>query len=270
MEDLRRKYGAAEKRYGAGLSSRWIGLLIFLMVLTVHVPLASAAADWDSALEQIHTLYSDYTGLQTALKSESARTQTLRKQNNADLKAINLKLKAVDAGLLNRLKTEAEALKKKHAPLLEEYTSLSKQISAARKAGNLKAAALLEIKRNKLKAAAASARSEVKAKNTAYAEARALTAAKLKPAKDALAPISSLKKQITAQNKAASTVQTERTEADRRYKAAITSGDAVAAAAAMKWSYARMGELRTFGQQSYVWEQKITLALRAAEAKLPK
>ncbi|MNC10186.1 hypothetical protein D3C75_578230 [compost metagenome] len=204
------------------------------------------------------------------MKSESARTQTLRKQNNADLKAINLKLKAVDAGLLNRLKTEAEAMKKKHAPLLEEYTSLSKQITAARKAGNLKSATLLEIKRNKLKAAAASARSEIKAKNTALAVARTLTAAKIKPAKEALAPVSNLKKQITAQNKAASTAQTERTDADKRYKAAIASGDALTAAAAMKLSYARMGELRTYGQQSYAWEQKITLALRAAEAKLPK
>ncbi|KWX78611.1 hypothetical protein [Paenibacillus jilunlii] len=270
MKDVRRKYIAAEKRYSAGLSGRWIGLLILLIALTAHAPFAAAAADWDSALEQIHTLYNDYTGLQTTLKSESTRTQTLRKQNNADLKAINLKLKAEDAGLLNRLKTEAEAMKKKHAPLLEEYTSLSKQITAARKAGNLKSAALLEIKRNKLKAAAASARSEVKAKNTALAVARALTAAKIKPAKEALAPVSNLKKQITAQNKAASTAQSERTDADKRYKAAIASGDAITAAAAMKLSYARMGELRTYGQQSYAWEQKITLALRTAEAKLPK
>ncbi|MNO22947.1 hypothetical protein D3C76_127360 [compost metagenome] len=269
MKDLRRKC-IAEKKYGAGLSGRWIGLLVLLIAFTVYAPLAAAATDWDSALEQIHTLYSDYTGLQTTLKSESARTQTLRKQNNADLAAINLKLQAIDSILLKRLKTEAEAMKKKHAPLLEEYNSLGKQITAARKAGNLRSATLLQIKRNKLKTAAASARAQVKAKNTLLAEARAQTAAKIKPAKDALAPIAGLKKQITAQNKVASTAQTERAEADKRYKAAIASGDAVAAAAAMKLSYARMGELRSFGQQSYAWEQNITLALRAAEAKLPK
>ncbi|KWX77961.1 hypothetical protein AMQ84_10805 [Paenibacillus riograndensis] len=270
MKDLRRKHVAAEKRYGAGLSSRWIGLLILLFVLASPAPHAAAAADWDSALDEIHNLYSDYTGLQTALKSETARTQTLRKQNNTDLAAINLKLRAIDSVLLKRLKSEAEAMKKKHAPLLEEYTSLSKQIAAARKAGNLKSATLLEIKRNKLKAAATAARAEVKAKNTAFAEARTLTAAKIKPAKDALAPVAGLKKQITAQNKAASSAQTERAEAHKRYKAAIASGDAITAAAAMKLAYARMGELRTFGQQSYAWEQKITVALRAAEAKLPK
>lgn len=266
-----RKWNAASEQWnGAGFYRKWIGMLVLLAMFSVYLPHAEAATDWDSALEEIHTMYSDYTGLQVTLKSEGTRTQTLRKQNNADLTAINLKLKTVDSVLLNRLKTEAEAIKKKHSPLLEEYSSLGKQITAARKAGNLKSATLLEIKRNKLKAAATAARSEVKAKNTLLAEARALTAAKLKPAKDALAPIAGLKKQIAAQNKTASTAQAERTEADKRYKAAIAAGDAITAAAAMKLSYARMCELRTFGQQSYAWEQKITLALRAAEVKLPK
>ncbi|MBW4085821.1 hypothetical protein [Paenibacillus sp. S150] len=270
MKEVTRKCSTSGKCLGAAIYRTWIGLLVVLAIFAGHSPHVSAAADWDSALEEIHTLYNDYSGLQSALKSESARTRTLRRQNNADLAAINLKLQATDAALLNRLKTEAEAAKKKHAPLLAEYTSLGKQITAARKAGNLKSATLFEIKRNKLKAAAASARTEVKTKNTRLAEARALTAAKTKPAKDALAPISDLKKQITAQNKSASAVQEERSEADKRYKAAIASGDAITAAAAMKLSYGRIGELRTFAQQAYAWEQKITLALRAAEAKLPK
>lgn len=265
-----RKWNTSSEQWGSTVFYRtWIGILVLLAVFSVYIPPAEAASDWDSALEEIHAMYSDYTGLQVTLKSESTRTQTLRKQNNADLTAINLKLQAVDSALLNRLKAEAEAMMKKHSPLLEEYSSLGKQITAARKTGNLKSVTLLELKRNKLKAAAAAARAEVKAKNSQLTEARARTAAKLKPAKDALAPIAGLKKLITAQNKASSTAQVERTEADKRYKAAVAAGDAVTAAAAMKESYARMGELRTFGQQSYTWEQKITLAIRAAEDKLP-
>ncbi|MHA6529984.1 hypothetical protein [Paenibacillus sp. BAC0078] len=250
--------------------SRWLVWLLLLALWAGHAPQAAAAADWDSALDDIHALYNDYTVLQNTLKSENLRTGTLRKQNNADLAAINLKLQATDASLLTRLKAEAAAMKNKHAPLLEEYGSLGKQIAAARKAGNLKSATLLEIKRNKLKAAAAAARAEVKTKNTLLAAARAAAAAKTKPAKDALAPIASLKKQITAQNKLVSAAQTERAKADKRYKAAVQAGDAITAATAMKLSYAKMGEIRTLGQMSYSWEQKITLALRSAESKLPK
>ncbi|WP_019911676.1 hypothetical protein [Paenibacillus sp. HW567] len=255
---------------GTGFYSRWLVWAILLALWAGHAPQAAAATDWDSSLDEIHALYNDYTVLQMTLKSENQRTGALRKQNNTGLAAINLKLQATDASLLSRLKSEAAAMKVKHAPLLEEYSSLSKQIAAARKAGNLKSATLLEIKRNRLKAAAAAARAEMKTKIALLAAARAQAAAKIKPAKDALAPIADLKKQITVQNKAINAAQTERAKADKRYKAAIQAGDAVAAAAAMKLSFTKMGEIRTLGQMNYSWEQKIALALRAAESKLPK
>ncbi|MEK4064308.1 MULTISPECIES: hypothetical protein [Paenibacillus] len=249
---------------------RLAALLIVLALLTGNIPLAAAAGDWDSALEEFHDLYEDYTGLQVTLKAEISRNQTLRKQNTSDLSAINSQLKSINQSLLNRLKSEAEATQKKHAPLLEQYTTLGKQASAARKANNQKSAASLNLKRNKLKASATAARAEIKVKTTALAEARKSTAAKIKPTKDALAPVSALRKQITAENKKVSELQAIRSEADKRYKAAVKAGDAVAAAAGMKLSYAKMSEIRVMVQQMYSWEQKISAALRTAESKIPK
>ncbi|KAI7254523.1 hypothetical protein KC345_g11255, partial [Hortaea werneckii] len=172
-------------------------ILILLALWVSAVPRVSAASDWDSALDEIHNLYTDYTGLQAVLKSEIQRNQELRKQNNTALAAINVQLQATNAARLAGLRAEAEAMEKKHAPLLEQYTSLGKQATAARKANNLKNATLLEIKRNKLKTAAAAARAEVKVTASALAEVKVLTAASIKPAKDVLAPIANLKKQIT-------------------------------------------------------------------------
>ncbi|WP_342439667.1 hypothetical protein NSS79_13025 [Paenibacillus sp. FSL L8-0436] len=249
---------------------RLAGLLIVLVLLTGNIPLAAAAGDWDSALEEFHDLYEDYTGLQVTLKAEISRNQTLRKQNTSDLSAINSQLQSINQTLLNRLKSEAEAMQKKHAPLLEQYTTLGKQASAARKANNQKSAAFLNLKRNKLKASATAARAEIKVKTTALAEARKSTAAKIKPTKDALAPVSALRKQITAENKKVSELQAIRSEADKRYKGAIKAGDAVAAAAGIKLSYAKMSEIRVMVQQMYSWEQKISAALRTAESKIPK
>lgn len=258
------------KRSPAVWWRRAASLLMVLAILLGNHPLPAAAADWDSALEEIHNLYGDYTGLQETMKSEISRNQTLRKQNIADLSAINSQLKSMNSSLLSRLKSEAEAMKKKHAPLLEQYTSLGKQASAARKAGNLKAATTLDLKRNKLKAAANAARVEIKGKTAALAEARVATSISVKPAKEALAPVQGLRKQITAQSKKVSELQALRSEADKRYRAAVRTGDAVTAAAEMKLSYAKMSEIRSMLQQIYSGEQKISAALRSAEPKIPK
>lgn len=253
-----------------GYLRRILVVLILLALWGSAVPRVSAASDWDSALDEIHNLYTDYTGLQAVLKSEIQRNQELRKQNNTALAAINVQLQASNAARLAELKAAAEAMKKKHAPLLEQYTALGKQAAAARKANNLKSATLLEIKRNKLKASAAAARAEVKVTASALAEAKALTAASNKPAKDALVQVANLRKQVTAQNKLFSAAQAERSEADKSYKAAVKAGDAAKAAAAMKLSYTRMTQIRTMVGQMYSWEQQISTALRAAELKLPK
>ena len=245
-------------------------VLILLALWSGNLPRVSAAAEWDTALDEIHNLYSDYTGLQVLLKSETQRNQALRKHNNTDLSAINKQLQLTDAALLAKLRADAEAIQKKHAPLLEQYSSLGKQAAAARKANDPKNATLLELKRNKLKAAAVAAQAEVKVRTSALTAARAKAAASNKPAKDALAPIANLRKQITIQNKLFSAAQSERSEADKLNKAAVKAGDAVKAAAAMKLSYSLMGELRIMTGRMYGWEQQISSALRSAEGKLPK
>lgn len=249
---------------------KFTGLLLILALLAGNTPRVDAASDWDEALEQINGLYSSYIGLQESVKTENKRNQELRKQNTSDLAAINARLQATDQSQLSRLKTEAEATKKKHAALLEQYSALGKQATAARKAGSLQSAAALDLKRNKLKTAATAAKAEIKTKNIALTAAKSAAAAKNKPAKDALSPVSGLRKQLTAGNKQLSEIQTGRSDADKRYKAAVKAGDAVTAAAAMKVSCARMTEIRTLLQQHYILEQKISAALRQAEAKLPK
>ncbi|WP_340022948.1 hypothetical protein MHI24_28575 [Paenibacillus sp. FSL K6-1096] len=245
-------------------------LLVLLSLWMAPGARAMAASEWDTALDEIHNLYTDYTSLQTTLKSELQRNQTLRKQNSVALAAVNKQLQATNAAQISKLRATAESVQKKHAPLLEQYTSLGKQITAARKASNLKNATLLELKRNKLKPAATAARAEVKSAASALAAARAEAAAKNKPAKTALAPIVQLKKQIAAQNKLFAAAQAERSDADKRYKAAVQAGDAAKAATAMKQSYNRMVELRAMAGQLYSWEQQISTALRSAEQKLPK
>ncbi|WP_340008471.1 hypothetical protein MHH52_10630 [Paenibacillus sp. FSL K6-0276] len=246
-----------------------VQLILVVALLNSNLTMASAGTDWDSALDDINGLHGNYTSLQVALKSDSSKIQMLRKQNNETLKSIHSVIESTDKALLSRLSSEATSAQKKHAPLLEQYSTLSKQSTAAKKARDLKTATLLDLRRNKLKATVTLARTEIKAKTDALATARKQTAAKLKPIKDALAPITALKKQITAENKKIAVAQKVRSEADKQYKSAVKQGDAITAATKMRSSYEQMMQIHSMQKNIYSWEQKISLALRAAESKLP-
>jgi hypothetical protein len=255
--------------YKADYLKGFAQLLLVVVLLTSNLTLVSAATDWNSALDDINVLHGNYTALQASIKTDSLKIQKLRKQNNDDLKSINIIVKATDKALLSRLTAEASTVQKKHAPLLEQYNSLSKQYTEAKKAKDLKTATLLDLKRNKLKAAATLARTEIKTKTDALASARKQTTAKVKPVKDALAPITNLKKQITDENKNVTSAQKVRSEADKLYKTAINQGDAIAAATKMKTSYEQMVRIHSMQQNIYNWELKISQVLRSAESKLP-
>lgn len=265
-----RKYGSAKTIHKASYWRGFVEFVILLTLLTTNVSQANAASDWDNALDDINAIHGEYTALQGVIKADSLKIQKLRKENNDTLKAVNVQLLAIDQVLLSRLKTETEAVRKKHAPLLEQYSTLSKQYTAAKKAGDTKSATLYDLKRNKLKSAVTTARAEIKAKVDALAAAQKATAAQTKPTKDALSPIAAIKKQIVAGNKNLAAAQKSRTEADARYKAAVKQGNAITAAAELKLSYSQMGKIHTMQLTLYSWEQTIALALRTAESKLPK
>ncbi|MRN52676.1 hypothetical protein [Paenibacillus monticola] len=265
-----RKYGSTKTIHKASYWRGFVEIVILFILLTTNVSQVHAASDWDNALDDINAIHGEYTTLQGIIKADSLKIQKLRKENNDNLKAVNAQLLTVDQALLSRLKTESEAVRKKHAPLLEQYSALSKQYTAAKKAGDAKAATLYDLKRNKLKSAVTTARTEVKAKVDALAAARKEYAAKTKPAKDALAPVATIKKQIVAENKNLSAAQKSRSEADARYKAAVKQGNAITAAAELKLSYSQMNKIHTMQQTLYSWEQTIAIALRTAVSKLPK
>ncbi|ULO05578.1 hypothetical protein H1230_21195 [Paenibacillus sp. 19GGS1-52] len=269
INDLRKNRSTRmihKARYWRG----FVEIVILLTLLTANVTQASAASDWDNALDDINAIHGEYTALQGVIKADRLKIQKLRKENNDDLKTVNAQLLAVDQALLSRLKTETEAIRKKYAPLLEQYSTLSKQSTAAKKAGDTKTATLLDLKRNKLKAAVTAARAEVKNKVDALAAARKATAAKTKPAKDAIAPVAAIRKQIVAGNKSLAAEQKLRLEADTRYKSAVKQGNAITAAVELKLSYAHMSKIHTMQQMLYSSEQSIALAVRTAESKLPK
>ncbi|WP_223069772.1 hypothetical protein [Paenibacillus caui] len=242
--------------------------------LSAQAAVVTTAADfgsgWNNALSSIDGLYDSFTALESIIRLEKQEIQALRSKNNDQLKALNAKIKMIDKAKIDRLKLEAEQAQKKNAPLLKEYAALGKQAAEARKRKDKKAADLLDLKRNKLKASVEAARLENRLKNEALSEAKKQATAKAKVVKDALAPVQTLKKQITAENKKITSANKSMTAAGKRYRAAVKQGNAIAAAAEMTLMYGELGHIHASLKNIYGWEGQIASMLRAAEAKLPK
>ncbi|MFF2907273.1 hypothetical protein [Paenibacillus sp. NPDC057934] len=246
-------------------------ILLTLSMLFLHMPQAEAAAsDWDMALERISNLYNDYSAVQENITLNTGTLQKLRKQNNDELKVIQGKLKSTGQVQIDNLKLQVDAARNKHAPLLEKYKTLGQQAAAARKAKDLKNAAVLDLQRNKLKAAVSAAQAEIKAKSETLAVVRKQTTDKTQPARETLAAISALRKETATGNRELTVAQRLRTEAHKRYQAGMKQGDAHAAADGMETSFAKMKIVQALQLKLIGWEKQISTLLRAAELKLPK
>lgn len=245
-----------------------LAVIVLSMMLGGHRPVA-AASSWDAALDGIDAVYDGLTAVQTLVKQESLEISALRKKNNNALSALNAKIKTIDQAAVARLTQETEALQRKHAPLLEQYASLSKQVTAAKKRKDKKSADLLELKRNRLKPSATAAAAEIKAKKESLAAAKKSKAAKAKVVKDALAPVQTLKKQITAENKSVAAARKHLSAADKRYKASVKRGDAIVAALELKTVYDQTKAIHNSLTKVHEWERKIAQYITQAAAKLP-
>lgn len=250
----------------------WSGLVLMCFLLFVGKPLyvEAAASGWDDALSSIDQLYDSLIILETSNKHVKQQTTDLRKQNNDKLKEINKQIQLIDKVKLDKLKTDAEQTQKKHAPLLAQYTDFGKKAAEARKSKNKKSALMYDLKRNRIKASATAARQEIKVKKDALTTAKKQATAKAKIVKDALAPVGTLKKQITEENKRITEANGRRIAADKRYKAAIKQGDAVIAAIELKVITAELSRIQTSQKKVYDWEGNIRNTLRTAEGKLPR
>ncbi|MGG3306709.1 hypothetical protein ABER23_04700 [Paenibacillus lautus] len=257
------------KRKNRYINSLVVLIMFFLLVARPHYAEASNTG-WDAALTNIDQLYDNFTALELANKQDKQQIQVLRKQNNDKLKEINSKVQLIDKVKLDKLKTEADQTQKKYAPILAEYTDLGKKATEARKRKDRKSALLYDLKRNRIKGAVNTARQEIKLKKDALTAAKKQAAAKAKIVKDALLPVQTLKKQITAENKKITDFNKNKNEVNKRYKAAVKEGDAVKAAAELKRIVDDANQIHALQKKIFEWEGNIRSTIHVADAKLSK
>ncbi|AJS57325.1 hypothetical protein [Paenibacillus sp. IHBB 10380] len=250
--------------------SRMIVILCVLIVLQVNAPHVSAADHWDTALEHINLVHDDVAALKVVVLSETQHIKDQRTKNNDALKWVNAKIKVIDLKWINSMQIEVDQTLRKHSPLLEQFTALSKQATAAKQNKDKKLADLLDLKRNKILTSVLAARTDIKSKKEALSAARRQRASKVKLVKDVLAPVQKFKKQITEENKTVAAARHIYSASEKRYKTSVKQGNAVTAAEDITLMYDQMQIIHTSQQKVYDWEKQISQVIMMAESKIPK
>ncbi len=238
--------------------------------LQVNVPQVSAADRWDTALAHVDIVYDNVTTLKGTTLSVTQHIQEQRTKNNDVLKLLNIKINAIDVEWIKKLQIKYNQALREHSPLLERYTGLSKQATAAKEQKNKKIADLLDLQRNKIRTSVEVARADIKAKKAALSSAKKQRASKVKIVKDSLVPVRNFKKKITAENKTITAAKKIYSAAESSYRVSVKQGDAVTAATDITLMYDQMVIIHSSLQKVFDWEKQISQTIVISESKLPK
>ncbi|TVX93483.1 hypothetical protein [Paenibacillus agilis] len=240
-----------------------------LMLLFSPAHASASSVGWEAALSTVEQLHDSLSALELANQLDKQKIQLQRKQNNEKRKEVDRKIQLIDKVKVDHLKTEAERTENKHAPLLAKYKELGKKASEARKRKDKKAALRYDLERNRIKASANTARQEIKMRKDTLTAAKKQVHTKAKLVREALEPIQTIKKQITAENKKMTDIFSKnKTAANKRYRTAIKQGDAVTAAVELNIIVAELARIHASQKKIYEWEGNIHNMIRAADAKL--
>ncbi len=239
------------------------------LLLLSCVPFTSVqAADQSSTMAGIDTLYDTITALERVLELQNVQIRALRQQNNAQLKSVQERIRNLDMNRLATMKSALQQLENKVAPLFKRYTDLSSKIAAARKKKDNRSVQSLLLERNAIQSQVDAARIELKNKRAELATARKTSTHRKQQLRSLLQPVQTLKKQITAENKAITSAWKIRTASRKSYHAAVRQGNPVTAFAHLTVVYKQLSQVQTSRQKVYSWEQQITRTIQSVTAQV--
>lgn len=198
-----------------------------------------------------------------------AKIKAIHYQNAETLIAVSKQIRAVDADKLSKLTAEVQQTKDRYKPMFSLYTSLNKQISAARSAKNKNLSALLRAQADGMKLPLQLARQDIQAKEAALKVAKDATAKTVKTLRAKLAEIDPVKVQINAQRSAASLPRKGLSPVWTNFKYAIRKGDAKRAFDSLETLVYLSRQIVVQQQKIHALETKITGIIAKVKAEIP-
>ncbi|MCZ8513978.1 hypothetical protein O9H85_16425 [Paenibacillus filicis] len=227
-----------------------------------------AAADRAQA-EKISALYNELLSLQQQEQEWDSKLKALHESNKNTSSALAKQVKQIDEASLNRLEAEFNQAKERYKPLFAQYTSLNKQIDAARAAKNKDLSAMLQLHANVLKIPIKLARMDLEAKMNAWQAAKKATGQKVKRIRGILDDADPIREQIKAKNSAVRTLESSITPAWNGFKQAARKGDSSGVQSSLATAVSLSRQIHSEKQKTYQLEAKISEILSKAGSQIP-
>lgn len=214
---------------------------------------------------RIQAQYAELQSLETKGEETDKRTYELHDRNELALKAVKLRIKAIDEAAIAKLDGQVKSAQAKYKPLFDSYTALNKRAEAARKLKNKEVNAALKLQTDIMKVTVQLARDDIRTKQDKLKLAKNAAAAKAKRAKEPLAAIDSYKSRIQAEKRAASSAKSAGKTLWSSFNAAAKKSSSTDASSHLAGLLKLAGQTNAAKQNQYALEQKIADAIARAE-----
>ncbi|MDF2660912.1 MAG: hypothetical protein K0Q94_3703 [Paenibacillus sp.] len=224
----------------------------------------------DPRLEsQLNSQYAELIGLQQQEKNWDARTKALSGENDAALAGLRREIAAIDSVALAELKTAVEQTKERYKPLLESYTSLNKQITAAKSLPGKELVSFLRMRADAMKIMVQLAKHDIKLKEAAYRAAKDSATLKQKKVRAAMADIEPVEATIKSEKGSAASAKKQFSENWKAFTPLIKKGDPYSLSAALSAVVSDLRQVVGHKQNVYGLENRIGDILASAKTRLP-
>ena len=186
--------------------------------------------NWDQTLAEADTPtrnrlqreFADFESLMQISRDLDRKIREIQKQNAVKEAILRKEIRKVDEARLARLKAEADQTKAKYQKLLNQYSTVNKQLESARKLKNKTLISLYQAQADVLKIPVQLAKQEIKAKEDAYQNAKRSANDKIGKLRDTLSGIDPVKAQIRSAKSALKPPQDSRWTAWKSFTSTLT------------------------------------------------
>jgi hypothetical protein len=221
------------------------------------------------ASERIYSLYTSFLTLQKEEQALDQRIKAIHADNTTRETELAKKIRELDAARLHQLALQVKQAKERHQPLFDQYTTLNKQIAAARLWKSKEMSYLLNLQAKAMKIFVEAARLDIRRKEEELRKAKTAANERIKTLRSALKEIEAPENRIKSLKQAIASANKQVSETWSALNKEVRAYDAGAVEASLS-SLSFLSRQNVQSKESiYELEKQIAAVIRSVERKLP-
>ncbi|MFD0681738.1 MULTISPECIES: hypothetical protein [unclassified Paenibacillus] len=227
------------------------------------------AAAAPSQADKISSLYDQLLTVQKQLQDWDVEIKELHTRNQDTSAALNKEIQQIDAESLDKLESEVTQLRERYKALFSHYSSLNKQIEAARALKSKDLTNLFQFQVNLIKIPVQAARININTKENEWRAAKENAAKKKKELRGRLEEITPVNLEIKNKRSAIKTNETDITTVWNTFKQAAKNNDPHTVLDTLASLISLSHQINEEKQAIFNLENKISNIISAAKAQMP-